>query len=177
MISTRAASASSALSGARPERYQFRNKIEVIDLGLRLADIAGLQSERHSDTGSREKRAENLRENGATEEEIDFLLDRRVELNAMTSDQLVAFIERKLDEHDVNKVIPDRDMLAETYRNGVKARRIERAIKEALAKQKANESSIKMPDDLGGRVIKYLRKHPAASWDEAVAKIAREARP
>jgi hypothetical protein len=68
-------------------------------------------------------------------------------------------------------------MLAETYRNGVKARRIERAIKEALAKQKANESSIKMPDDLGGRVIKYLRKHPAASWDEAVAKIAREGRP
>src|SRR5262245_3364511 len=33
---------------------------------------------------------------GATEEEVDFLLDRRVELNALASDQLVAFIERKL---------------------------------------------------------------------------------
>ena len=38
---------------------------------------------------------------------IDFLSDQRVELNAMTSRQLVDFVERKLNEHGVAKVIPD----------------------------------------------------------------------
>lgn len=158
-------------------RYQFKNQIKVIDLGLRLADVRRLgldaSAEGVFDRGERAARARNLRKNGATPEEVEFLLDRRVELNALTSDQMVAFIERKLAEHGVAKVIPNRDMLAETYRNGVKARRIERSIKERLAKQNANESSIEIPDDLEGKVIKHLRKHPAASWDEAVAKIAR----
>ena len=43
-------------------------------------------------------KAATLRRYGATEEEIDFLLERqqRVELNAMTSPEFVAFLERKL---------------------------------------------------------------------------------
>ena len=84
-------------------RYTFTNHIEVTDLGLRLDDINGLQSEQAFDTGTRNRRAANLRENGATEPEIEFLLDNRVELNAMTSDQLVAFVEGKLRQHGVKK--------------------------------------------------------------------------
>ena len=37
-----------------------------------------------------------LAENGATDAEIAILLRERVELNAMTSDALIAMIERKL---------------------------------------------------------------------------------
>jgi len=37
----------------------------------------------------------NLRQNRATSEEAEFLLHQRVELNALTSDQLVAFIEQE----------------------------------------------------------------------------------
>jgi hypothetical protein len=82
----------------------IRKKFEVFDLGFRLEDVAGLEDEPHSDGGSEQARAANLRDNGATEEEIRFLLKRRVELNAMTSDQLVAFLERKLTEHGVKKI-------------------------------------------------------------------------
>ena len=78
-------------------RYQFSNAFEVIDLGLRLADIAGLEREPAAATKTSASilRAQ-LAENGATDAEIDILLSERVELNAMTSDALIAMIERKL---------------------------------------------------------------------------------
>jgi hypothetical protein len=58
---------------------------------------------------------EQLAENGATDAEIDILIDERVELSAMTSDDLIEMIERKLKDYGIQKVIPDDDVLAETY--------------------------------------------------------------
>jgi hypothetical protein len=98
-------------------RYQFSNAIEVIDFGLRLGDIAGLEREPAAAIKTKPAvlRAQ-LAENGATDAEIDILLDERVELNAMASDALVAMIERKLREYGLKKVIPDDDeLLADTY--------------------------------------------------------------
>src|SRR5262249_10164511 len=97
-------------------RYTFQNRIKVIDLGLRLGDIAGLQSEDIFDKGSRASRQRNLLEKGASHAEIEFLLDRRVELNALTSAHLVAFVERKLRQHGIKKIVPDKDQLADAYR-------------------------------------------------------------
>ena len=91
-------------------RYQFSNTIEVIDLGLRLADIAGLEREPAAATKtSADILRAQLAENGATDAEIDILLHERVELNAMTSDALIAMIERKLKAYGLEKVIPDDD--------------------------------------------------------------------
>ena len=94
-------------------RYQFSSAIEVIDLGLRLDDIAGLEREPAAATKiSADILREQLAENGATDAEIDILLNERVELNAMTSDALIAMIERKLKAYGLKKVIPDDDLLA-----------------------------------------------------------------
>ncbi len=73
-------------------RYEFEHDINVIDLGLRIGDIEGLETEKVYIQSPGSARW-NLRDNGATEEEIEFLLDRRVELNAFASDDLVAWIE------------------------------------------------------------------------------------
>ncbi len=81
-------------------RYRFAHghAASVIDLGLRLEDVAGLETEDvHID--SRDKARWNLRENGATPEEIEFLLEQRVELNAFASDELIDWIEGKLEDH------------------------------------------------------------------------------
>jgi hypothetical protein len=43
-------------------------------------------------------------------------INNPVELNAMTSDQLVTFVERKLEHHGIKKVIPDEEELAGAYR-------------------------------------------------------------
>ena len=98
-------------------RYQFSSVVEVIDLGLRLADIADLEREpaAASRVNTRILRGQ-LAENGAADSEINILLNERVELNAMTSDALIAMIERKLQAHGLEKVLPDDDLLAEAYR-------------------------------------------------------------
>src|SRR5262245_3574463 len=98
-------------------RYQFENEMEVTDLGLRLADITGLEREPAAASKTRPYLLrEQLAENGATDAEIGILLTERVELNAMTSDALVEMIERKLKDYGLKKVIPDDELLAETYR-------------------------------------------------------------
>ena len=58
------------------------------------------------------KAAANLAENGATAEEIEFLLEERVELNAFASDELIDWLERKLREHG-SEGLPDADTLAD----------------------------------------------------------------
>ena len=52
--------------------------------------------------------ASTLRRYGANADEIAYLLEQqqRVELNAMTSPEFVAFLERKLTENGIRKVIP-----------------------------------------------------------------------
>ena len=108
-------------------RYQFSNAFEVTDLGLRLEDIAGLEREPAANTNTRTStlRAQ-LAENGATEAEIDILLSERVELNAMTSDALIAMIERKLKDYGLEKVVPDDDLLGKAYQNSIAAKSCEK---------------------------------------------------
>jgi Topoisomerase 6 subunit A/Spo11, Toprim domain len=103
-------------------RYQFDRPPEIIDIGLRLADVErlALQSEPVV-FGNRKPDAlcRNLRLNGASEAEIAYLINgkQRVELNAMTSPQLITLIEDALVANGVSKVIPNADTLAAAYRS------------------------------------------------------------
>ena len=117
-------------------RYEFKNEIKTIDLGLTLDDVNDEKlafEHQHHAKGDKSAFIDNLRENGATEEEIEFMFQdfdrlrstRRVELNAMTSRQFIKFIERKLREHGFTKIIPEQDLLAETYVAMERGRRLE----------------------------------------------------
>jgi hypothetical protein len=150
-------------------RYQFCNSVEVIDLGLRLGDIAGLEREPAASTrtGADMLRAQ-LVENGATEIEIQILLNERVELNAMTSDALVAMIERKLREYGLEKVIPDNDMLADTYRAFHRSEQLREKFEELEEELEDEDDDIKVPKDLKKRVRAVLDKHDDLRWDDAI---------
>jgi hypothetical protein len=161
-------------------RYQFMNDIAVVDLGLSLADVEamGLEAEhQHHRKVSRSALEENLRTNGASEAEIAFMFrdfdnlrsTRRVELNAMTSPQFVAFVERKLRANSITKVVPDDDVLEEMYTAIGKGRRLEAVIEEL---DELDAKDCKPPKNLKQRVRKVLEKHPAKRWDAAVAEIA-----
>jgi hypothetical protein len=82
---------------------------------------------------------------------------------------LVTWIEQKLAEHGVRKIVPKKEMLDRQYRARVRGHEIERAI----AKMEANTSKIKVPRDLAKQVSAFLKKHPYASWDSAIAAIVR----
>ena len=158
----------------KSRRYTFANRIDVIDLGLRLDDIASLQSEDVFDTGNQMARRANLQRNGATPNEVEFLLHSRVELNAMTSDQLVAFVERKLKQHGIKKIVPNKDLLDDAYCLAARNHAAKKIIARELKKLNG-AAAVKPPSNLSTQVRQYLKTHPQARWDEAVNTIAKAA--
>jgi hypothetical protein len=150
-------------------RYTFRSKFEVIDLGLRLEDVDGLETEDVYFDNAPATR-DNLKLNGATEEEIDFLLHRRVELNALASKDLVSWIERKLDEHGIEKVVPDNTELADAYRRMRHQATVQAKIDELI--EKMVRQTVAAPDDLAEQVHQKLDDDPELSWDAALREIA-----
>jgi hypothetical protein len=148
-------------------RYQFSNNVEPIDFGLRLEDIAGLEREPAAATKTnKESLREQLALNGATDAEIKILLNERVELNALTSDELIAMIERKLKKQGVEKVVPDKDLLSEAYQAFHHSQELREVFEQAESEFK--ETKIKVPKNLGKQVRAILNKNPDLRWDDAL---------
>jgi hypothetical protein len=150
-------------------RYQFSNAVEVVDLGLRLADIEGLEREPAAATKTRASILRvQLAANGATSSEIDILINERVELNALTSDALIAMIETKLKAYGLKKAIPDDDVLAETYRAFHRSQKLREKFEEMEEAFGEEADAIKIPGGLNKRVRVILNKHGDLRWDDAV---------
>jgi hypothetical protein len=148
-------------------RYQFSSSINVIDLGLRLEDIAGLEREPAAATkiSAGILRAQ-LADNGATDTEIGILLNERVELNAMTSDALIQMIERKLKDYGLEKAIPEDALLAETYQEFHRSQKLREEFEELEAN--FEDTKIEVPGNLKQRVRAVLDEHSDLRWDDAI---------
>jgi hypothetical protein len=157
-------------------RYQFRNMIDAVDLGLRLADVEeyGLEAEPVYYPGAAWKIEANLRENGATPEEIGFLLDQRVELNAFASDQFIEWLETRLGENGAEKVVPDAETLEAAWRRARMRLAVNKKISEVQASIRDAANAEAVPGDLDEQVRAQLEDDPAMSWDEALAAIAKD---
>jgi hypothetical protein len=156
--------------GSDNRRYRYANKAApIVDIGLRLTDVEemGLESEPVSISGEWTARAETLARHGATPDEIEFLRYRRVELNAMTSEQMVVFIEAKFSEHGVTKVIPDADTIERHARRLIEQRLADEAIEKMLTQIAERAATATLPADL--RVEAELTRRPKMSWDAAVS--------
>jgi Topoisomerase 6 subunit A/Spo11, Toprim domain len=159
-------------------RYRFMRRVQVIDCGLRLADVRthGLQSE---GVGYASDLRPNLRQNGATAEEIAFLCPgrglsgQRVELNAFTSDALVAWMEAKFAQHGVTKVVPDEETLKAAYSRAVRITRLEARLRQA-EEELEETGQASAPKHLAQSVRARLAETPARAWDAVVAELAAE---
>lgn len=163
-------------------RYTFHGRPNVVDIGLRLPDVEEMNlSSETVNYHSKKDPSWNLRESGATEEEIEFLVDKyewgmrwtgkRVELNAMSSEQFIEFVERKLKEHGVEKIIPNQGILENAYRRAYQLAEIEKTIRKELKANRQNK--IEVPDDLEDTIRERFKKHDSLSWDEAIRDIVR----
>lgn len=163
------------------DRYQFEDRPNVIDLGLRLSDVEEmeLQSERVT-YGTKKDPRINLRENGATEEERKFLVQggrprdwqgERVELNAMTSDQFIAWLEHKLEEAGAGKTIPENDVLKDAYRRAIRIAAIQAAIDEAAEDYDGDD--VEIPGDLSKQVKDKL-DDTNKPWDDVLWNLVRD---
>ncbi len=152
-------------------RYSFSGQVKVIDLGLTLQDIEqyGLEPEAQRLTQD----PSTLRRNGASAADIAFLQGgQRVELNMLSSDELVELIETKLAAAGVGKVIPDPALLASAYRRATQVALLNRAIDAAAEAASTTAAAVELPEDLAAQVQDHLQQHPQAPWDAAVAELA-----
>ena len=169
-------------------RFQFQTEPNVIELGLRLADVEAmhLESEPVIYAGTKDPR-EGLRLCGATEEECDYLVEgqkyiggkyvwvgKRVELNSMLGGAraFVDWIEAQLKKHGVKKLVPSEDVLTDAYRRAWKTARLQDIIDKA-AKQ-LDEAEIEIPRRLKTTITKAI-DGKAVSWDAKVCRLARAA--
>lgn len=149
----------------------------VIDLGLRLKDIQDLESElviyrQQKDPG------DYLRQCGASPEEIGMLVNsriggwhgQRVEINAMTSEQLIEWLDAKFAEHGVKKLIPDADTLEKTYLRAIF--RLELQAEIDHFERQWQDDDLRQSANLTARVKTILQEDPRLSWDDAIGKIA-----
>ena len=158
--------------GTDGRRYTFANRVNVVDLGLRLADVRSmrLESEPVADDGKWVARATTLARHRATTEEIGFLRTRRVELNAMSSRQFVDFIQAKLIEHGIRKVIPARATLELHARHVMASVERRQVVAEAEGRiTRAAERPV--PKELSALVRKQFKADPTLPWDAAVAHV------
>jgi hypothetical protein len=191
--------------GHDTKRHEFRRKPKVIDIGLRLTDVKemGLQSEPCPPLYQAKDPKIKLAEYGATDAELEFLIGerhrsenkvhwdgKRVELNAMTSPQMIAWLERKLLANGVEKLVPDADLLSPIWQNrqrvraydafkitdGEQVRAIEVQLEEARAQLEkdfdAHYKPPRTPEDLREQVAEYLHLNTLVPWDTAIAEIA-----
>ena len=162
-------------------RWSYDKEPNVFDLGFRLEDVEGLETEEVFYNSKVDPRI-NLMKSGATKEEAKFLRSdgrqkywegRRVELNAMTSKQLIDWLEKKLQEHGVKKVVPDEDVLKKAYISSCKAVKIRKEGQKIVSQF---DEEIQIPDDLKSQIEKSI-SGTALSWDAAIKDIAFQNRP
>jgi hypothetical protein len=139
----------------------------------------GLQSE-PVDLGKYTSKPEITRRNGANGAEIEFLYGRHggkpqgVELNMMTSRQIIEFLERKFAEHGVTKVVPDKAIIEQHARRLIEAQLTKELLSpEMLAEVARKAAAARLPRDLDGKIRKLLTERPALSWDLANKEIFR----
>lgn len=166
------------------DKYTFKNDPNVIDLGLRLADVKklGLQSEPqlHKQSKDPTEKFRDWDDDPVSDEEAEFLkgeysyqeggwVGQRVELNAMTSQQFIDWLEEKLDAVGVEKVVPDKVTLTAAWKRATAIAKAREAIRE-IEKGKPTPP----PKDLERKVRALLKREPELSWDSALTQIAEE---
>ena len=89
----------------------------------------------------------------------------------MTSRQLLDFIEAKLDEHGVEKVVPEDAILEQHARRLIEQQLARKAIARVASKIAKEAASQKLPSDLLARIGAALEEKPHLPWDAALAAV------
>jgi hypothetical protein len=86
-------------------------------------------------------------------------------LNAFTSDQLVKWLESKLEEYGVHKVMPDEKTLTFAYRRALQAKKIQELLDTETPRIEEAVRTTPIPPGLRQRLIERLAKSPELPWD------------
>ena len=92
----------------------------------------------------------------------------------MPADVFIDFLECKLAEHSVRKVVPDRDTLVRHARHLIEQRLADKVLSDTRAVLQAEAASAALPHELEEQVRSVLVRIPELSWDLAVAAVLKD---
>jgi hypothetical protein len=157
---------------ASGRRYEFENEVDVEVLGLSFDDALALQERGLDEPGGSEEDAGSVARRlgddyGRSAAEVEFLAaqKRRVELNALPADELLALIEDGL--AGLPKVVPPHATLEAAWAEA----RITARLSEAEVTLRSQPAE-PMPADVRSRIEAILVGDPTLSWDAAMAQVA-----
>lgn len=166
-------------------RYTFKNDIQTIPVCVTWEQAKALHERGLSEPVEfpepPKKTAEEIakaldakfqflvRENDVEPEGAKFLMyrKRRVEINAMTTGEILDLIERAFEEH-ATKVLPDQLHLEGAWKEQLLSAHLEKV----EAKMRDELISHEMPENLMEDVEAILKENPSKSWDQAVREVA-----
>ena len=146
--------------------YNFINKIQVADLGLRLVDAEKYELACETVTFKGGFGADSI----ATSTEQAFLRsNRRIELNAFTSPQFIEWLETKLTEQGLaERLIPDDEVLVAAYRRAIGVAHINHGIAALAEQARRLAEGVAVPTALRRQLQQAMRERPAEAWDRAL---------
>jgi hypothetical protein len=159
-------------------------KIHIVNLGLEPWEAieAGLEAENVEKAGTHRPVAEYVRDRHDGDYWENWLQTHRVELNAMTTPQFIAWLDGKMAEHADGKLIPPPDTLKaelngrieQKIRNAVVARILREANVDAQVA--AALAEIEPPDSaaLAEGIKQLFEGRPDAEWRDHIEVVATE---
>ena len=157
-------------------RYVFDNDIQTIPICVSWEQAKHLHERGLSEPVKLDPKMDKRKKfnflmgyNGVERAAAQFLLfdQRRVEINALTTGEILGLIEDAFSTH-ATKVVPDREHLEGAWKEQLLAAQLE--VAEASLREEL--STVPMPADLGDDVEAILQADPSKSWDEAVREVA-----
>jgi hypothetical protein len=165
-------------TAARPAR-----RVKIFNLGLEPWQglEMGLPIEPAEEGEKRKPVGDYVREEG--EEWVEWLQTQRIELNAMTTPQFLAWLDACMEEHGNGKLIPPPEIMTE-YLEQVVLDRVREAERERVLKEANYEKRVKdafkrlraalskAAATLGGRVRSSLKKAAEEPWRKPIERMA-----
>jgi hypothetical protein len=165
-------------------RARGARKIRIVKLGLEPweAVAMGLEVETLEEKERQKPVADYIREREDGDYWADWLQTNRVELNAMTTPQLLRWLDAKMAEHGDGKLIPPHEVLeqelAEQIEAKVREQITERVLREARIDDQVTDAvaKIKTPDGakLARDIAKMFKRQRDAEWHAHIEAVARK---
>jgi hypothetical protein len=156
-------------------------KIKIVNLGLEPweAVAADLEVETVEQGDQRKAVADYVRAHADGAYWEKWLQTHRVELNAMTTPQFIAWLDRKMAAHGIGKLVPPDDVIAEELEtrlaDKVREHVIDRILREANAEDQIAEAlaAIERPsaEELEAGIRQLFDRTPAAPWRDHIEAI------
>ena len=164
-------------------RARLARKIEVVNIGLEPWEAIemGLEVETFDRGKNRRPVADYVVLHDDDEEDwADWLQTHRVELNAMTTPELLAWLDEKMEMHGDGKLIPPDAVLTHELATGTETRLRRKITADILreagfeARVTAAIAAVSLPDGASLRdgIAKLFEDEPEAAWRDHIEAIA-----